>query len=379
MKVKIKNFQSLKEVELDVQGLTTVTGTNNTGKSALTRAIYNSFSSARGSTFVRQGEDHCTVDIDFDGKGFVWEKGKKVNRYLVSGRKLDKVGSEVPTEVSDLGVRPVVVDGREVWPQFAKQFDQLFLLNQPPSTLASALSDVETIDRLDKALDQASRETRELTSKIKSKREDLHCEKERLKLFQDLPDIEVLIEDLSASQSNLDSISADLEKMSSMYKSLERITVISEILSESDVEIPDLKNITHLSDQISRAQDLKRTLAKESIREMMIEVGLESYPNIDDRYFKGIEKIKDKIKSLEDISHERKRYSGIDSLPTSVELPDIQTLTDVEKTLMSAVALTKLDVGMDQAQCQIEQITKDIEEIRTHFGDNCPLCGEGSH
>ena len=111
-----------------------------------------------------------------------------------------------------------------------------------------------------------------------------------------------------------------------MYKSLERITVISEILSESDVEIPDLKNITHLSDQISRAQDLKRTLAKESIREMMIEVGLESYPNIDDRYFKGIEKIKDKIKSLEDISHERKRYSGIDTLPTSVELPDIQTL-----------------------------------------------------
>lgn len=379
MKVKIKNFQSLKEVELDVQGLTTVTGTNNTGKSALTRAIYNAFSSARGSTFVRQGENHCTVDIDFDGTGFVWEKGAKVNRYLVSGRKLDKVGSEVPVEVTDLGVKPVVVDGREVWPQFAKQFDQLFLLNQPPSTLASALSDVDTIDKLDKALDQARKETRELTSKIKSKREDLHSEKARLKLFQDLPDVEALIDELSALRSNLDSISADLEKVSSIHRSLKKISAVSDILSKSDVELPDLGEILQLSEQIARAHDLKRTLAKESIREMMIEVGLESYPNIDDRYFKGIEKIRDKIKSLEKISHERERFSGIDTLPTSVELPDIQSLTDVEDTLKRARALSKLDIGMSQAQSQIEEITRDIEEIRSQFGDNCPLCGEGSH
>lgn len=379
MKIKIKNFQSLKEVELDIQGLTTVTGPNNTGKSALTRAVYNAFSSARGSTFVRQGENHCTVDVDFDGTGFVWEKGNKVNRYLVSGRKLDKVGTEVPVEVSGLGVKPVIVDGREVWPQFAKQFDQLFLLNQPPSALASALSDVETIDKLDKALDQARRETRELTSKIKSKREDLHVEKERMSLFQDLPDVELLINRLSTSESNLDSVSIGLEKISEIHKELERITLLSEILCESDVELPDLTDIVSISDQISRAQDLKRTLAKESIREMMIEVGLGSYPNIEDRYFKGIEKIKGKIEYLEEISHECKRFSGIDSLPTSVDLPDIDSLSLVEKTLRKASALSKLDIGMTQAQIEIEEITNDIEEIRSHFGDDCPLCGEGSH
>jgi len=379
MKIKIKNFQSLKEVELDVQGLTTVTGTNNTGKSALTRALYNAFSSARGSTFVRQGEDHCTVDIDFDGAGFVWEKGKKVNRYLVSGRRLDKVGSEVPVEVSDLGVRSVTVDGREVWPQFAKQFDQLFLLNQPTSTLASALSDVETIEKLDKALDQARRETREFSSKIKSKREDLHSERERLKLFRDIPDVEVVIDDLISLQSDLDALLIDLERITVMHKSLEEISVTSQILCESNVELPDLSRIITLNNQLNRAEDLNRALARESLKEMMIEVGIESYPNIDVRYFKGVEKIKNKIKTLEEISLERKRFVGIESLPTNVDLPDIQCLTDVDKTLKSAETLSKLDIGMNQALSQIEEITKDIEEIRSHFGDNCPLCGEGSH
>lgn len=379
MKVKIKNFQSLKNVELDIKGLTTVTGTNNTGKSAISRALFNAFSSARGSSFVRNGESHCSVEVDIDTDNFIWEKGKKINRYLVSGRKIDKVGSEVPSEISDLGIKPVMIDGREVWPQFAKQFDQLFLLNQSPSTLASALSDVETIDRLDNALDLARKESRELTSKVKNKREDLHNEKERLKSFDDLSDAEILVSRLSTLQSDLDDLSDKLKKISEKSRLLNKLTEITEVLEDCNVSMPDLNEVTRLDSEIAKSESLKRSLAKEKIREMMIEVGLDSYPSIEDRYFKGISKISDKLSRLSKISVEHNRLKGIDDLPIVIEIPEVESLVEVEHKIKTSNTLSKLDLGLAQAQSQVNEIDEHIEQIRASFGDNCPLCGKGVH
>jgi DNA repair ATPase RecN len=379
MKVKIRNFQSLKDVQLDIKGLTTVTGTNNTGKSAITRALFNAFSSARGSNFVRNGENHCSVEIDIDSDNFVWEKGKKVNRYLVSGRKLDKVGSEVPTEISDLGIKPVMVDGREVWPQFAKQFDQLFLLNQPPSTLASALSDVETIDKLDNALDLARKESRELTSKLKSKREDLHSEKERLKSFDGLTEAEIVVTRLSVLQSNLDGLSSKIKKISDKSRLLSKLTEISEVLSESNVEIPDLKEVSRLDSGIVKSEALKRTLAKEKIREMMIEVGLDSYPLIEDDSIKNISRMEKKLSRLSKVSARHNRLKGIDDLPTIIDIPELGLLSDLEHKLKTSRTLSKLDLGIVQAHTQVNEIKESIEQIKASFGDNCPLCGKGVH
>lgn len=379
MKVKIKNFQSLRDVELDIKGLTTVTGTNNTGKSAISRALFNAFSSARGSDFVRNGETHCRVEIDLDTDNFIWEKGKKVNRYLVSGRKIDKVGNEVPIEISSLGIKPVMIDGREVWPQFAKQFDQLFLLNQPPSTLASALSDVETIDRLDNALDLARRESRELTSKVKNKREDLHNEKERLKTFDDLPEAEILVTELTKLQSKLDELSDKLKKISDKSQRLNKLIEITEILEYSNVDLPDLNEANKLETEILKSETLKKSLAKEKIREMMIEVGLESYPSIEDRYFKGVSKIEDKLNRLSKVSVEHNRLKDIDDLPTTIELPEVETLAELEHKIKTSNTLSKLDLGLAQVQSQVNEIDEHIGQIRASFGDNCPLCGKGEH
>ena len=48
MQVKIENYQSIKEADFEVKGLTAITGANNTGKSACARAIAGAFSNAHG-------------------------------------------------------------------------------------------------------------------------------------------------------------------------------------------------------------------------------------------------------------------------------------------------------------------------------------------
>ena len=66
MKIQVKNFQSIKKAEVEVKGLTVITGPNNIGKSALARAISGVFSNLKGNSFVRKGESHCEVEVEFE-------------------------------------------------------------------------------------------------------------------------------------------------------------------------------------------------------------------------------------------------------------------------------------------------------------------------
>jgi len=174
IKVHIKNFQSIKDSILEIDGVTIVTGRNNGGKSAAMRAIRGVFTNTRGHSFVRYGESHCEVTITFqDGQTVTWEKGKSVNRYTVNGKVFDKVGTGVPDEVLALGVYPLQVGNQTIWPQVAPQFTgQVFLLDQPGSVIAEAISDVNRVGVLSKGLKQSEQERRQTQQDLKLRRQD---------------------------------------------------------------------------------------------------------------------------------------------------------------------------------------------------------------
>ena len=70
MKVTVENFQSIKRAEIDVDGFTVITGPNNSGKTALMRAIRGAFQNAPGSAFIRHGEKECRVEVDLGDTSF---------------------------------------------------------------------------------------------------------------------------------------------------------------------------------------------------------------------------------------------------------------------------------------------------------------------
>ena len=65
MKIKVENFQSIKNTEIEVKGLTVITGENSIGKSALARAFNGVFTNLRGNAHVRNGESHSSVCVSF--------------------------------------------------------------------------------------------------------------------------------------------------------------------------------------------------------------------------------------------------------------------------------------------------------------------------
>lgn len=170
IRVRVEDFQSIHCAELEIDGFTVLTGTNNAGKSALFRALRGAFTNARGTGFVRQGGTKCTVALDFgDGKSLVWEKGRDgTNDYVVNGVRFKKVGHGVPEEVRALGIQPIVVNNTEYWPQLAPQIVGVsFLLDQPGSVVAEAVADVGRVDTLNQALRASESDKRGARANLK--------------------------------------------------------------------------------------------------------------------------------------------------------------------------------------------------------------------
>ena len=168
VRIRARNFQSIEDAEIVVDRFTVVTGPNNSGKTALQRAVQGVFTNPSGDAFVRHGAERLIVDIDFGNDETVrWEKGPKVKpTYTVKGKVINP-GRQVPTEVLALGIQPIQAGAIAVWPQVAPQFTgQMFLLDLPGSAIAEAVADVERVGQLTQALRLADSDKRSASSEL---------------------------------------------------------------------------------------------------------------------------------------------------------------------------------------------------------------------
>ncbi len=147
MIVDAKNFQSLKDVTLPVEGLTVVVGDSNTGKSALLRAVSSVLFNRSGGYFVRRGEAMAEVALTGlpGGLDVAWEKGKKPGVYTVNGDRFEKVGKGTPAPVEAL-YHDVELPDASLRPQLAAQQDGLFLLHETGSVMVDALAAASQLD-----------------------------------------------------------------------------------------------------------------------------------------------------------------------------------------------------------------------------------------
>ena len=185
--IRVRNFQSIEDATVEVSGLTVVTGQNNSGKTAVMRAVRGVFENSGGDAFVRHGTDALAVHIDFGDADVAWTKGPKVKPTYVVGGKTINPGRAVPDEVSAIGIAPVQAGSGEVWPQIAPQFTgQVFLLDMPGSAIAEVVSDVARVSRLTEALRYADADKRSANADLKLRRKDRDDAKAEVARFDGL-------------------------------------------------------------------------------------------------------------------------------------------------------------------------------------------------
>lgn len=258
-KVRVRNFQSIKDASIKVDGLTVVTGANNSGKTALMRAIRGVFENSPYGSLLRKDEDKITVDIEFgDGQNVTWEKGPKDNAYIINGYKIAGVGRGAPEELKDLGIFPIVAANNLVWPQIASQFDgTIFLLNRSGAVLAEALSDVEKVGKLTSALRLSEKDRRSVGSELKVRVEDLKAQEIKVERFKDFDKVEEQLEDLVEQKKRLSKELLEFQKVKGLY---ERLKACRDNVRGFDGFDPNILPDKEKISRIQRATTLVRTL-----------------------------------------------------------------------------------------------------------------------
>lgn len=242
LKIRVRNFQSVEDAEIVVDGLTVVTGTNNAGKSAFFRAVRGALTNARGSDFVRHGTSSCTVDVEDleSGRKLTWEKGAKVNRYTVDGEVFDRVGHGVPPEARVFGVESVGAGNSELWPQIAPQITGVsFLLHEPGSVIAEAVADVERVNQLGRALKACESDRRAAKGDLKTRRADAAILSRRREGFAGLDELLQRLTELEARRVAADRVAkahGNLSKMGRRYH--DAAEAVEKLAGLEDLEAP---------------------------------------------------------------------------------------------------------------------------------------------
>jgi len=353
VQIRVRDFQSIHDATIIVDGLTVVTGPNNAGKSALQRAVRAAFQNARGSSFVRRGTTKSVVDIDFcDGHSVHWEKGSGKDTkptYIIDGGSPLHPGQGVPDELGDLGVKSVVAGGKTLWPQFAPQFTgQVFLLDESGAVLAEAVADVDRVGQLNQALRLAESDRRAGISERKVRHSDAERLEQDLQRYDGVDDLGVVLDGLEKDQSQVVRMTAaisGLEKLKSDYdRSVSLVSLLSGVLT---VEVPNVGELQALGEGIAVLSALHSRFQNADVQV--------------------------------------KRLSGLE---------DVDTVVDTESIVKVGLALDILD-GLETrwkaatereqaAEKEVSQLVKEAEEVEQSVAafleeiGTCPYCGSST-
>jgi len=187
-KIRIRNYQSLKKLDINLGNITVVTGESDSGKSALFCAVKAAVSNQAGDAFVTAGESKTVVAID----DVAWVQSSKDNSYQIKNRKWEKVGRGVPEDVSaELNMREFEF-GKDVklFLNFSGQLDRAFIVQGNPADNAKVIGSISNIHVIYNALREAEKDTKAIKRKISTIQEQ--SEQYEIQLQKDEPELERL-------------------------------------------------------------------------------------------------------------------------------------------------------------------------------------------
>jgi DNA repair exonuclease SbcCD ATPase subunit len=405
IKVRVRNFQSIEDASIEIDGLTVVTGTNNAGKSAFFRAIRGAFTNARGYDFVRHGESHCTVDLEFDdGQTLTWKKGKGVNTYVVNGKELPKVGHGVPPEAAVFGVEPMKAGNSELWPQIAPQITGVsFLLHESGSVVAEAVADVERVNQLSRALKDCESDRRSARSSLKVLRKKSETLNERLEGFSGLDEVLKQVEEIERRRNKVDQVA---KATTNLVKLGARLTeargVVASLDGLEDVErlLPPAENAREarralqaattaqtLGERLKGARD--KVSALEGLDDVEAKLPSASRVQYVEQFRKAIgvtvsiamryERARKELESAQNAEKVLGSVALDDAIPSKAR--KVKKALDASTRLRSRLeesrtAVRDLDQKIALMEAELEKLTTSLSSVLEVF-EECPTCGSG--
>lgn len=193
--LSVRNFQSLREVDIELGGFTVIVGPSSSGKSAILRAARALVSNAKGASFITTGATQTRIAVVLDdGIEVELMRGKEnsyaIGEYLQEDREpgavlsFTKLAGAVPPEVSNvLRMQPVKASSIN----FAGQFDRPYLLDDSGAEVARTLGELTNVTILFEAAREANRMRLAHGNNLKVREADLAALLVKADKFRTLP------------------------------------------------------------------------------------------------------------------------------------------------------------------------------------------------
>jgi exonuclease SbcC len=212
-RIQIQNFQKHNKLRVTFdEKITTIVGPSDAGKSSVLRAIrWVAFNRPLGDGFIRHGEKSCSVKIWVDGHRIERKKAKGENVYLLDGKKLSAVGTEVPEAVqSCLSLSPE---------NFQGQHDSPFWFSLTSGEVAKRLNSIVDLEVIDSSASWLAARLRKARVELEVTGKRLQTAVEEQQCLQFVPD---LAKDFWAVKQGWMVVKATLERRDSLRDFLDK-------------------------------------------------------------------------------------------------------------------------------------------------------------
>lgn len=255
----IRNFQSLRKVDLSLGKLTVIVGPSSSGKSAVVRALRTLTSNSRGGSFITHGARKTLIQAVLAAGEvvFIREGSGSSYRLARSGQPQQvhtKLAGGVPEAVSGLlGLSEAL--------QIAGQFDKPFLLDASGGEVARVLGELTNVSVIFEAARESNKRKLNANATLKIRQSDLNVILVKLEEFRELPaQIKKLneAEDLLAEAKSLNNKVSALSHTISLIEHSEQIL---NSLPSSSLAVPDLTALEEARDRLARFKSLIRSVS----------------------------------------------------------------------------------------------------------------------
>lgn len=274
-RVSIQNFQSLRDISLDLSRFTVIVGPSSSGKSAFVRALRMLANNRRGLDFLTHGERVCTITATTERGTVVLNRSKSndENYYelIPTGdpkgkQKFSKLGGVTPPEVSEfLGIP----QGSQ---SFAGQHDMPYLLADSASANASTLGRLTNVAVIFDAAREAKRQALDASKTVRLRAEDLSAAEATLSRFEHLDEQQHALSMAEEKISQAYTTARTIERITSARDSLiAAATAVRTLTSAAEAPIPDIAPVIAIQQRLTRLETVRDALisAAESHRAAM--------------------------------------------------------------------------------------------------------------
>lgn len=359
MKIKIKNYQRIEDLEINLSpGINLITGNSNNGKSSTIRAIrdfiFNKFSNDK----IRHGETKLEVTLD-DVKSFRTKSGTSFD---IKGELMEKVGRNPLQEVYEIfKISELDVNGVTIKPNFWFQMDKPFLFDKTAGQKHDLIIGSKN-DKYLKALKSiknnqnylSKTETKSIKDSInliKKQNLDMEIELGKLngvdELFKEIEEFEK--EKINCQ--NVISIIGDIKKSRQSLVSFQTtLDTIDSLLSEYDTYSKEFEDINKTIDILSKLENYN----KNKLDLDKADEGLNSIEKI----LNSSEEVKVDVTSL--IS-ESETFNNIKNIATNYKNNNL--------------SLRNIDVELEKLESELSTKISEVDEIKKEL-KYCPTCSK---